>query len=375
MNAFDLSSSPSLEIEGVRRAFGETEVLRGVDLTVRPGELLAILGASGGGKTTLLRLVCGFERADSGRILIGGVPVDDASGRRRIFVRPEKRGVGYVAQDGALFPHLSVSANILFGLGRADRSGAAADRLAAHLLELVGLPAAYAARSPQTLSGGEQQRVALARALAPKPRLVLLDEPFSALDAGLRAGTRRAVADALHQAGAAALLVTHDQGEALSMGDRVGVLRDGRLVQVAAPATLYRRPVDAALASFVGEAVLLEGWAQDRTVRCPLGEVMLAPDCGVRTGAVQLMLRPEQIALDPNAPCRATVETISYYGHDAGVVLRLAEGQRVSARIDGGTGHALQPGTMVGVAVIGEGVAFPVAERHEAAVAEAGAAS
>lgn len=372
MNAFDPSSPPALEIDGVCRTFGEAEVLRGVDLCVRPGELVAILGASGGGKTTLLRLVCGFERADAGRILIGGVPVDDASGRRRIHVRPEKRGVGYVAQDGALFPHLSVSANILFGLDRARRSGGAAERLAARMLELVGLPASYADRSPQTLSGGEQQRVALARALAPEPRLVLLDEPFSALDAGLRAGTRRAVADALHQAGAAALLVTHDQSEALSMGDRVGVLRDGRLVQVAAPASLYRRPVDAALASFVGEAVLMEGWAQCRTVCCPLGVVMLAPDCEARTGAVRLMLRPEQIALDPNAPCRATVETVSYYGHDAGVVLRLVEGQRVSARIDGGAGFALQPGSVVGVVVVGDAVAFPVADRHEAVVAADG---
>ena len=156
------------------------------------------------------------------------------------------------------------------------------------------------------------------------------------------------------------------------MGDRVGVLRDGRLVQVAAPASLYRRPVDAALASFVGEAVLMEGWAQGRTVCCPLGVVMLAPDCEARTGAVRLMLRPEQIALDPNAPCRATVETVSYYGHDAGVVLRLVEGQRVSARIDGGAGFALQPGSVVGVVVVGDAVAFPVADRHEAVVAADG---
>ena len=241
----------ALRVSALAKSFGATPVLRGLDLLVAEGHLVAILGASGGGKTTLLRLLCGFEQADAGTIAIGGAVVDGVVDGRPVHVRSERRRVGYVAQDGALFPHLSVADNILFGLSRAGRRERAR---AEALLELVGLPASYALRPPQALSGGEQQRVALARALAPRPRLVLLDEPFSALDAFLRAGTRRAVADALAQAGASALLVTHDQSEALSLGDRVGVLRDGRLVQVATPSELYRHPVDARLARFVGEA-------------------------------------------------------------------------------------------------------------------------
>ncbi|MBE7210540.1 MAG: ABC transporter ATP-binding protein, partial [Gluconacetobacter diazotrophicus] len=239
-------ASPALAVSGLHKAFGDTPVLRGLDFSVSPGEFVAILGASGGGKTTLLRILCGFERADRGAVALAGVPVDvphpddrsaDETGRRRHHVRPEHRRVGYVAQEGGLFPHLSVSANILFGLPRAGR----ADLVRAHaLLDLVGLPHAYADRSPHSLSGGEQQRVALARALAPRPALVLLDEPFSALDAGSRAGTRQAVADALRESGATALLVTHDQGEALSMGNRIGVLRRGVLAQFATPDELYR---------------------------------------------------------------------------------------------------------------------------------------
>ncbi len=276
----------ALLIQNLSKSFGATPVLRGLSLDVPEGRLVAILGASGGGKTTLLRLICGFERADAGSIAIGGVPVE-APG---LHLRPELRRIGYVAQDGALFPHLSVEGNILFGL---DRVGRRQRARAEALLELVGLPAAYAARAPQALSGGEQQRVALARALAPGPRLVLLDEPFSALDAALRAGTRLAVARALTEAGATALLVTHDQSEALSMGDQVGVLRGGRLAQLATPSELYRHPVDAELARFVGEAVLLDGRAAADRAACALGLLTLAspaPD-----GPVQVMIRPEQL--------------------------------------------------------------------------------
>ena len=246
-----------VRIAGLTKSFRGAPILRGVDLVVPSGALFAILGASGSGKTTLLRLLSGFERADSGVIEIGG---RQAAGPG-VHVPPERRQVGYVAQEGSLFPHLSVAANVLFGLARSQRR----DRLKAEaLLESVGLPASYASRGPHELSGGEQQRVALARALAPRPKLVLLDEPFSALDAALRIETREAVAAILEAAGATALLVTHDQSEALSMGRQVAVLRDGVLAQVAAPEKLYRQPADADLAQFVGEAVLLPGLVAGR---------------------------------------------------------------------------------------------------------------
>jgi iron(III) transport system ATP-binding protein len=202
-----------LSIAGLTKTLGSRVVLRGLDLTVESGALVAILGASGSGKTTLLRCICGFERADEGSIRIGDAIVAGA----KAHCPPERRRVGYVAQEGALFPHLSVADNIAFGLPRRLRRE---KRRVDELLELVGLPRAYAARAPQQLSGGEQQRVALARALAPDPALVLLDEPFSSLDAALRAGTREAVTAALTHAGATALLVTHDQAEALSTGSQ-----------------------------------------------------------------------------------------------------------------------------------------------------------
>ncbi len=345
----------ALLVSGVAKSFGAVPVLRGLDLEVPAGSLVAILGASGGGKTTLLRLVCGFERADGGTIAIGGTVADGTVAGRPVHLRPEQRRIGYVAQDGALFPHLSVADNILFGLDRAARR----DRVRADaLLELVGLPAAYAGRPPQALSGGEQQRVALARALAPGPRLVLLDEPFSALDASLRIGTRRAVADALAQAGTTALLVTHDQSEALSMGDRVGVLRDGKLVQVASPPELYRYPVDAELARFVGDATLLDGHAQDGAVTCVLGRLPLS--LPVRDGPVQVMLRPEQVELRAADGVGARITAISYYGHDARLALALPGLDGILlARVGGAQALGLQVGGHLALAVQGPVTAFP----------------
>jgi iron(III) transport system ATP-binding protein len=340
-----------VHIAALSKAFRGQPVLRGVNLDVSSGELLAILGASGSGKTTLLRLLSGFERADSGVIEVGGVTVC-APG---LHVPPERRHIGYVAQEGALFPHLTVGANVLFGLPGAMRR----DRFKAEaMLESVGLPAAYAARSPQELSGGEQQRVALARALAPAPMLVLLDEPFSALDAALRVETRQAVATALEVAGATALLVTHDQSEALSMGKRVAVLRAGTLVQVATPLVLYRRPVDAELARFVGEAVLLPGVVSGGRVSCALGVLPLAVE--IAGGAVEVLVRPEQIRLTagPTAGAlRGLVRDVTYYGHDASVTLALGQGPTVSARV---SGHmAPEPGEEVGVDVEGPAMAYP----------------
>ena len=341
-----------LRIAGLTKSFGAEPILRGLDLFAPAGALLAVLGASGSGKTTLLRLLGGFERADSGAIEIDGQPVAGP----RVHIAPEKRRVGYVTQEGSLFPHLSVAANVVFGLARAQRR----DRFKAEaLLESVGLPASYANRAPHELSGGEQQRVALARALAPAPRLVLLDEPFSALDASLRIETRQAVASALAAAGATALLVTHDQSEALSMGQQVAVLRDGVLAQIAAPQILYRQPVDADLAQFVGEAVLLPGEAAGGVATCALGQLSLAlptPD-----GAVELMVRPEQIRFASetgSGAARALVLAVTYFGQDASVLVSLQGGAaQVTARVAGH--NAPQPGAEISLAVEGVVMAYP----------------
>jgi iron(III) transport system ATP-binding protein len=341
-----------LRVTALTKAFGGTPILRGVDLFVPSGSLVAILGVSGSGKTTLLRLLSGFERADSGSIEIGGREMSGKS----VHVPPERRRVGYVAQEGSLFPHLTVGENVAFGLSRRERR----DRVRAEaLLENVGLPASYAARAPQELSGGEQQRVALARALAPAPKLVLLDEPFSALDAALRLETRQAVAVALAAAGATALLVTHDQSEALSMGMEVAVLRDGVLAQVAPPEELYRRPIDAALARFVGEAVLLPGAASGGFAACALGRLPLAqpgPD-----GPVEVMVRPEQIRFEPVARAgavKAKVLAVTFFGHDASVQMSLeTDAMHVRVRV---AGHmAPKPGTEAWLTVEGVVMAYP----------------
>ncbi|MDE2334238.1 MAG: ABC transporter ATP-binding protein [Rhodospirillales bacterium] len=340
----------ALRIEGLVKRFGGRAVLDGVVLDVPEGALVAILGASGSGKTTLLRLVCGFEPADAGTIALDGRLVS-APG---LHVPAPARGVGYVPQEGALFPHLSVAANVSFGLPRRQRRDRA--RIG-ELLRLVGLPPAFAARAPHSLSGGEQQRVALARALAPGPRLVLLDEPFSALDAGLRAETRGAVAAALRAAGATALLVTHDQAEALSLGDAVAVLREGRVAQMADPVTLYRRPVDAAMARFVGEAVMLPGMATAGRAACALGLLALAGP--VADGPVTLMLRPEQIRLVAETEADAVggvVREVVFHGHDARVEVVLGGGAVVAALVPG---HASpSPGEAVWLAVRAAAVAY-----------------
>jgi iron(III) transport system ATP-binding protein len=347
----------SLTVRGVTRSFGPTQVLAGVDLHVPERTVTAVLGPSGCGKTTLLRLVAGFDDPDSGTILFGDETVYGA-GRSR---PPQRRRVGYVPQEGALFPHLSVAANVAFGLSRRDRT---AGRVA-ELLELVGLEPALADRQPHQLSGGQQQRVALARALAPRPAIVLLDEPFSSLDAALRDSTRRAVGAALAAAGATAVLVTHDQAEALSLADQVAVMRDGRLVQLDSPEQVYRSPSDAGVARFVGEAVLLPGQVRDGRVACALGSLPVrANGSGSPDGPARILLRPEQILLgaagsdgEADAGVEARVRDVSYFGHDAAVRLELTGGPEVLARV---AGHLVPaPGATVRLTVAGEVLAYP----------------
>ncbi|MBX6356773.1 MAG: ABC transporter ATP-binding protein, partial [Micromonosporaceae bacterium] len=248
----------ALSVAGVTKAFGHVPVLREVSLVVPAGTRTAIVGSSGSGKSTLLRLIAGFERADAGEIRLG----DWALTAPGSFVPAHRRGIGYVAQDGALFPHLTVEQNIRFGLPRRARHTSRVRRV----MELVSLDPELSGRYPHQLSGGQQQRVAVARALAPGPRVILLDEPFSALDTGLREQTRQAVVDALEQSAVTTVLVTHDQDEALTFGHQIGVLDGGRIVQSGPPAAVFDDPVTVDVATFLGAAVLLpaapaEGYA------------------------------------------------------------------------------------------------------------------
>jgi len=340
----------------LRKAYGERVVLAGVDLTVAEGTLTAILGSSGSGKTTLLRIVIGFVAGDAGTVSIGGTLVTDSAS---VHVPPDKRLIGYVAQEGALFPHLTVAQNVGFGLPRAERKlgGRTADAL-----DLVGLDRSYADRRPHELSGGEQRRVALARALAPRPALVLLDEPFSGLDAALRGETRAAVLDALSGAGATAVLVTHDQAEALSMGREVAVLRDGQLVQTAAPQTLYRTPADLELARFVGDAVVVPGEARAGTVVCAFGTLDVRGE-GV-SGAVQVMVRPEQIRVVRTADgdgVPASVVGTSFYGPETVLHLVLADGAGTPVNARTFDGADAQAGEEVRLLVDGSVMTYPAA--------------
>jgi iron(III) transport system ATP-binding protein len=339
----------ALEVRGLRVSYGDHTVLRGVDLTVHDG-VTAIVGSSGCGKTTLLRSVAGLVEPSEGTIAVAGTPV--LGGART--VPPRRRGLGYVPQEGALFPHLSVVANIGFGLPRGERRTSA--RITA-MLDLVELSRTMADRFPHELSGGQQQRVALARALAPRPALVLLDEPFASLDAGLREETGRSVVRALRAAGAAALLVTHDQGEALSLADQVAVMSDGAFLQVAPPSQVYLAPSDSRVAAFLGHATLLPGHASSRAeVECALGTLPLREK--VDTGPVIVAVRAEQVQVRPNgAPgTRAEVLDVSFFGHDATVRVRLASGEEVAARTPAGGVPAA--GDAVSVQVIGDVVAF-----------------
>jgi iron(III) transport system ATP-binding protein len=316
----------ALTVRGVHCGYGRVPVLAGIDLDIADGSTTAIVGPSGCGKTTLLRVIAGFESPDPGTVFIGDRQVCGDG----VWVPPHRRGLGYVAQDGALFPHLTVAQNIAFGLPRSQRRSRS--RIA-ELLELVSLDPAFADRRPDQLSGGQQQRVSLARAVAPRPGLVLLDEPFSALDAGLRVSTRAAVAAALAEQGVTTLLVTHDQAEALSFADQVGVMRAGRLSQVGPPRQIYETPVDLATAAFVGDAVTLAGVLAGSVVECALGSLPVQPvPDGRRGGAGTVLLRPEQIELTdladsaPDASDAAgIVEGADYYGHDTMLAIRLDE--------------------------------------------------
>jgi iron(III) transport system ATP-binding protein len=337
-----------LRIEGLTKGYGPgPAVLHGIDLTVPAGTLAAVLGPSGCGKTTLLRIIAGFLHAGSGTVSIG----DRLLNGPGVHLPPERRRVGIVPQEGALFPHLNVRRNVAFGL--TDRSTRRART--EEMLELVGL-ADYGDRMPHELSGGQQQRIALARALAPAPALVLLDEPFNALDSALRAGVRADVRAALRAIGATALLVTHDQQEALSTADLVAVVREGRIAQYGSPEEIYHRPADPWVAGFVGDAVLLPGTAVNGTATTALGLVeLLTPTSVGHEGTV--LLRPEQLRLTDGPPL-GTVVDIRYYGHDAMITVAVdGLATPVDVRVTEPLAH--RPGDRVGIRVTGRASLHP----------------
>ncbi len=310
------ASNPVLAFEGIGHAYGRRAVVHGLDLDIGAGEVLCLLGPSGCGKSTVLRLAAGLEPLRQGRIRIAGREVAGPD----VDVPPEKRQVGLVFQDHALFPHLDVLANVAFGLGGADRKARAQA-----WLERVGL-GGRGADWPDQLSGGEQQRVALARALAPAPRVMLMDEPFSSLDTGLRASLRREALGLLRDAGTATLLVTHDPEEAMAMADRLAVMRDGELVQVGTPDAVWRYPVDRFVAAF-------------------LGEVNDVPAALANGSGANCLCRPESVRLGIGSGLNldiaghghvmAKVQAARRIGGDIVVDLALDDGARLSARSHG----------------------------------------
>jgi iron(III) transport system ATP-binding protein len=343
-------------------------VLRGVSLDVPHGALVAIVGPSGCGKTTLLRTIAGLMRARSGEIRLNLRMVTTHG----IHLAPEKRRIGWVPQDAALFPHLTVAENIAFGLGggrRAARRAAREDRVA-HLLELVGL-SALADRTPAQLSGGQAQRVALARALAAKPEVVLLDEPFGALDPLLRGELRAEVRALLTAEGTTGILVTHDQAEALSIADYVAVMNDGEILQFGRPEEVYERPATPWVASFVGDSVFLPAVWHAGTVEGGLGSLSAEwmPASGALSEAmpedgtsVTVLVRPEQIELTPGdagSGFWATVTAVSYTGHDALLELLLGNGVRCTSRVP--ASGLLPVGARVTATVRGPVLAYPLA--------------
>jgi iron(III) transport system ATP-binding protein len=347
----------SVQVESVTAGYGGDPVLVDLNLAVASGELVAVLGSSGSGKTTLLRVLAGFIRPSAGSVILGTRTVSGP----HAWVPPEDRHLGIVPQEGALFPHLDVRRNVGFGLDRSSESS----RRVNEVLEMVSMQD-FADARPQELSGGQQQRVALARALAPCPDLLLLDEPFSALDASMRVSLRAEVRDLLKALGTTAIMVTHDQEEALSIADKVAVMRHGRLVQMASPAQLYQRPADIAVARFVGDAVELPAtWNGSDSVDTPLGPVAVRSASNAGAGAVIAVLRPEQLVVaDPRAIDDVNlgggvgvVSSVSYHGHSSLLQVRLASGQDIAVRVPGEL--TVAAGERVRILVTGAASIFP----------------
>ena len=325
------TAAPAVEVRGISKTYpgAERPAVEAFTLAVTPGEVLALLGPSGCGKTTVLRMIAGLERPDSGIVQIAGELV---SGNRR-WVPPERRSAGMVFQDYALFPHLTVQGNVAFGLNRLPR--AERPSRMTQVLALTGLTE-YARRYPHELSGGQQQRVAIARAIAPRPDVVLLDEPFSNLDAGMREQVRAEVLGLLRTAGVTVILVTHDQDEAFVAADRIAVMSEGRLHQVGTGEELYYHPATRFVAGFVGIANFVPASLHEGGLSSPLGRFE-APDAPPLSIEVALLLRPEQIEVAA-AGMPVRVVGREFHGHDWLYVMRDADGNEI--RI---IGMALKP--------------------------------
>ncbi|MBI4320552.1 MAG: ABC transporter ATP-binding protein [Chloroflexi bacterium] len=314
-------SDVAIRCVNVTKRYGDVTAVDSVSISLPTGCILALLGPSGCGKTTTLRLLAGFEVPEAGSIEIGGrVMAGNGS-----FIPPEKRRVGMVFQDYALFPHLDVARNVAYGLTNSNHNGSRVSEI----LALVGL-SDLERRMPHELSGGQQQRVALARALAPGPEVILLDEPFSNLDAELRARVRAEVRDILLAARATAVFVTHDQEEALSLADEVALMLEGRIVQVADPEGLYRRPASRAAATFVGDSDFLAGKAANGQVSCELGLLRCE---NAYNGNVEVMVRPENVDFVADSESPHEVVLREFFGHDQLVTVRLASGRKMRSRL------------------------------------------
>ena len=319
------TDSSSVEFADVRRAFGATRALDGLSLSIRPGELLALLGPSGCGKSTALRTVAGFETADSGRVLMDGADIAD--------VAVHRRRVGMVFQSYSLFPHLTALDNVAFGLRMRGLDKARRRARAGELLDLVGLDH-LADRVPREMSGGQQQRVALARALALEPKVLLLDEPLSALDAQVRHNLRDEIRRLQLELGITTLMVTHDQDEAFAMADRVGVMRAGRLEQVASPTELYRRPETAFVAEFVGKMSRLPGLLSDDGQAVEVLGGRRPVHAGVDTAhprAVTVLVRPEELQLTADDAADSVITSATFLGAST----------RMNVALPGGAGDVL----------------------------------
>lgn len=331
-----------LEVREVSVAYGSQPVVRDISLTLSTGAIGCLLGPSGCGKTTLLRAIAGFEPVSSGEIHLHGRLVS----RPGQTLPPERRRVGMVFQDFALFPHLSVERNVAFGLR--DLPQAERRERVAELLRLVDL--SHAARQyPHQLSGGMQQRVALVRAMAPRPDILLLDEPFSSMDADLREQLAREVREVLKRDGVTAILVTHDQLEAFAMADKIGVLGNGRLRQWDSPFRLYHEPADRFVADFIGQGVMLPGRVIDQMrVETELGAVSGRYPHGLSPGrGAEILLRPDDLVPDPQSPIRAEVVSRAFRGAEYLYTLRLASGTRVLCLVPSHCDHA--PGEQIGI--------------------------
>ena len=332
----------AISCEDVDKRFDDTVAVRGLSFDLQPGELLSLLGPSGCGKTTALRLIAGFETPDSGRIFVGGTEVAGP----KTNLPPERRRVGMVFQDYALFPHMSLRENVAYAL-----NGNSDDRVA-ELLGLVGLDG-LDERMPHELSGGEQQRGALARSLASEPQAILLDEPFSNLDAALRAHVRAEVRGILRAAGATAVFVTHDIEEALSLTDRVAVMFDGRIEQIATPRDLYRQPATRRIAEWLGDANFLPGRVDGSRVECELGRL---PSDQAINGPVDVMVRPDWLTIATAEPGTGAVVDRIFYGHDQLIRVALDSGTTVQVRVL--SDDEFLPGQRVTVGCQGPNVVF-----------------